>query len=151
MTALIQDYGYLILFLIVAAESSGIPVPGDGLRVQLWPDGSFHGLATSEHPLAASPATTIPATTAEATVGTLLDRWIPQNDRQSARIVGSALAWVAPNDTFEPVRPDAPAEIRRLAWVVSLRTSGALAESIRGLEVSIDAGDGTLLGGDVLR
>ena len=29
MTALIQDYGYLILFLIVAAESSGIPVPGE--------------------------------------------------------------------------------------------------------------------------
>jgi membrane protein DedA with SNARE-associated domain len=29
MTALIQDYGYLILFVIVAAESSGIPVPGE--------------------------------------------------------------------------------------------------------------------------
>jgi membrane protein DedA with SNARE-associated domain len=29
MTALVQDYGYLILFLIVGAESSGIPVPGE--------------------------------------------------------------------------------------------------------------------------
>jgi membrane protein DedA with SNARE-associated domain len=29
MTGLIEDYGLLILFLIVAAESSGIPVPGE--------------------------------------------------------------------------------------------------------------------------
>jgi hypothetical protein len=34
---------------------------------------------------------------------------------------------------------------------VSVRSSGALAGTLRGLEVSIDAGDGTLLGGDVLR
>jgi hypothetical protein len=129
----------------------GIPVPGDGLRVQLWPDGSFHGLATSEHPLAPQPATTIPASTAGAAVANLLDRWIPAGDRSNARIVSSALAWVTPNDTFEPARPDAPADVRRLAWVVSIRMSGALAGKIRGLEVSIDAGDGTLLGGDVLR
>ena len=36
----------------------------------------------------------------------------------SARIASAALAWVAPNDTFEPARPDAPADVRRLAWVV---------------------------------
>ena len=29
MTGLIEDYGLLILFLIVAAESSGVPVPGE--------------------------------------------------------------------------------------------------------------------------
>jgi hypothetical protein len=58
---------------------------------------------------------------------------------------------MAPNDTFDAARPDAPAEIRRLAWVISVRTSGRLADSLRGLEVSIDAGDGSLLGGDVLR
>ena len=131
--------------------AAGVPVPGDGLRLQLWADGSFHGLAISEHPLAARPATTIPATTAEATVGALLDRWIPAAARRDARIAGAALAWVAPNDTFEPARPDAPAEVRRLAWVVSVRSSGTLAGTLRGLEVSIDAGDGTLLGGDVLR
>jgi hypothetical protein len=131
--------------------AGGVPVPGDGLRVQLWPDGTFHGLAATEHPLAARPATTIAVATAETTVAALLDRWLPAADRGGARIVGSALAWVAPNDTFEPTRPDAPAEVRRLAWVVSVRTSGPLAEALRGLEVSIDAGDGSLLGGDVLR
>jgi hypothetical protein len=129
----------------------GVPVPGDGLRVQLWPDGSFHGLASSEHVLAERPSTTIAAAVAEAAVGRLLDRWIPATHRGQARIVGASLAWVAPNDTFESARPDAPAEIRRLAWVVSVRSSGALAQSLRALEVSIDAGDGSLLGGDVLR
>jgi hypothetical protein len=130
---------------------NGVPVPGDGLRVQLWTDGSFHGLAVSEHSLAPVPAATIPAGQATATATALLDRWIAARDRADARLVGSALAWVAPNDTFEPARPDAPAEIRRLAWVVTVRSTGMLAGSLRGLELWIDAGDGSLLGGDVLR
>ncbi|MDP9481686.1 MAG: hypothetical protein M3P84_00505, partial [Chloroflexota bacterium] len=129
----------------------GVPVPGDGLRVQLWPDGSFHGLASAEHPLAERPSTTIAASVAEEAVDRLLDRWIPAANRGDARIVGASLAWVAPNDTFEPARPDAPAEIRRLAWVVTVRSSGTLAHSLRALEVSIDAGDGSLLGGDLAR
>ena len=129
----------------------GVPVPGDGLRVQLWPDGSFHGLASAEHALAERPTTTIAAAAAQAAVVGLLDRWIPAAHRGQIRVVGAALAWVAPNDTFEPARPDAPAEIRRLAWVVSVRSRGALAQSLRALEVSIDAGNGSLLGGDVVR
>lgn len=129
----------------------GVPVPGDGLRVQLWPDGSFHGLASAEHALAERPPTTIVAAAAQAAVVGLLDRWIPAAQRDQIRVVGAALAWVAPNDTFEPARPDAPAEVRRLAWVVSVRSSGALAQSLRALEVSIDAGNGSLLGGDVVR
>ena len=88
---------------------------------------------------------------AAATVGSLLDRWIPARNRAEARVVTTALAWVAPNDTFEAARPDAPAEVRRLAWVVGVRSSGALAVSLRGLDVWVDAGDGSLLGGDVLR
>ncbi len=129
----------------------GIPVPGDGLRVQLWTDGSFHGLAVSEHSLAAAPESTIGGLVAAAAVGSLLDRWIPARNRAEARVVTTALAWVAPNDTFEAARPDAPAEVRRLAWVVGVRSSGALAVSLRGLDVWVDAGDGSLLGGDVLR
>ena len=55
----------------------GVPVPGDGLRVQLWDDGSFHGLTVSEHSLAPAPATPIAGAAATATVDKLLDRWIP--------------------------------------------------------------------------
>lgn len=130
---------------------NGVPAPGDGLRVQLWPDGSFHALSSSERPLAARPAATRPRAEAEAAVGKLLDRWIPSASRSQARIIDATLAWVAPNDTFEAARPDAPGDVLRLAWVVRVHSSGVLAESLRGLEVAIDAGDGTLLGGDVLR
>ena len=79
------------------------------------------------------------------------DRWIPAPNRAEARIADRSLAWVAPNDTFEAARPDAPLETRRLGWVITVRSSGALAGSMRGLEVWIDAGDGSLLGGDVVR
>jgi len=130
---------------------AGIPVPGDGLRLQLWPDGSFHGLTRSEHPLAARPASTIPVVAAEAAVASRLDGWLSPTARRDVRITGASLAWVAPNDTFEPARPDAPAEVRRLAWIVNVRSAGAFAATLRGLEVWIDAGDGSLLGGDVLR
>ncbi|MEA2631788.1 MAG: hypothetical protein QOE66_2007, partial [Chloroflexota bacterium] len=37
-------------------RAGGIPVPGDGLRIQLWPDGSVHGLTRSERTLALRPA-----------------------------------------------------------------------------------------------
>ncbi len=131
--------------------ADGIPVPGDGLRVQLWADGSFHALASSERPLAARPAATRARAEAEAAVGRLLDRWIPVGSRAATRIVDAALAWVAPNDTFEAARPDAPGDVLRLAWVVRVQTGGSLAGALRGLEVAIDAGDGSLLGGDVLR
>ncbi len=129
----------------------GVPVPGDGVRVQLWADGSFHGLSRAEHPLADRPATVLEASVAETAVARLLDRWIPAAGRGEVWIDGSALAWVAPNDTFAAARPDAPEEVRRLAWVVRVRSIGAFAEVLRGLEVAIDVGDGSLLGGDVLR
>lgn len=129
----------------------GVPVPGDGLRMRLWPDGSFHDLADSEHPLAPAPASRLPASVATATAVRLLDRWIPAAFRSEAAITSIALAWVAPNDTFGGGLTVGASPARRLAWVVSVRTSGTLAETLGGLEAWLDAGDGSLLGGDVLR
>jgi len=129
----------------------GVTVPGDGIRVQLQADGSFHGFAWAEHALAPAPVVVLGAGVAQQSVGRLLDRWIPAASRGDVRIDGASLAWVAPNDTFEPSLPDAPAAVRRLAWVVRVRSTGAFAEVLRGLEVAIDAGDGSLLGGDVLQ
>ncbi len=129
----------------------GVPVPGDGIRVQLWDDGSFHGFTATEHALATRPSRPIDSDTAIVAVRSLLDRWIPAGHRAEAVVDSASLAWVAPNDTFEPTRPDAPADVLRLAWVVRVRSVGDLAGVVRALEVSIDAGDGSLLGGDVLR
>ena len=58
---------------------------------------------------------------------------------------------MAPNDTFSPDRPDAPSSTLRLSWVARVATTGSLADSLRGLELYVDAGDGALIGGDVLR
>lgn len=129
----------------------GVPVPGDGVRVQLWRDGSFHSLSRTEHDLADRPATLLEVSVAQATVTRLLDTWIPAERRADVRIDGVALAWMASNDTFEPDRPDAPSAMRHLAWVVQVRSDGPFAEVLRGVDVSIDAADGSVLGGDVLR
>ena len=66
-------------------------------------------------------------------------------------VKGLGLAWVPPNDTFAPAAPDAPSATLRLAWVARVTTSGALTENLRALEVYIDAGDGSVIGGDILR
>ena len=126
----------------------GVPVRGDGLRVLLWADGSFHGLTSTERPLAAAPAAVMShdqAVTAAERVAA--ERIGIASD--GLRVAGAELAWVAPNDLFEPAAPDAPAETLRLAWIVNFESHGAVAERLRSVEVWIDAGDGRLLGGDV--
>jgi hypothetical protein len=129
--------------------ASGAPVLGDGVRVMLWPDGSFHGLAVSERPLAAAPRRKISAATASG----IAERTAAARYGAKANdlaVDATRLAWVAPNDAWNAAAPDAPAQTLRLAWVVSLRADGPLAERLRGLQVWLDAGDGAVLGGDVL-
>jgi len=129
--------------------ASGAPVLGDGVRVLLWPDGAFHGLAVSERPLAEAPDRRIAAAKAERIAErTAAARY---GTKASGLSVGlSRLAWVAPNDAWNAAAPDAPGGTLRLAWVVTIRTDGALAERLRGLQVWVDAGDGSVVGGDVM-
>lgn len=148
---------------IVAAPSSagwtvawdrrvaGIPVPGDGLRIQLWPDGSVHGLTRSERTLAPRPAVVLDEARARAIVRGALDTWFTGDARGDVTLTGVALAWVAPNDTFAAGAPDAPSAVLRLAWVARVSASGTLSDNLRALDVYVDAGDGSILGGDILR
>lgn len=129
----------------------GVPVPGDGLRIQLWPDGSVHGLARSERALAPRPPLMVVETRARSIVVAQLDAWFHGTGRREVSVSGLSLAWVPPNDTFAPAAPDAPSPTLRLAWVARVTTSGALSENLRALEVYIDAGDGSVIGGDILR
>jgi hypothetical protein len=127
-----------------------VPVPGDGAVVTLFTDGSFHAAAHRERSLAPAPATTMPRDAAERAAQTQLATLLgPQVG--DARIAGSHLAWVAPNDAFDASAPDAPDPVLRLAWVVEARAAGTLAEQLQAMEVYLDAGDGRLLGGDTLR
>jgi hypothetical protein len=130
--------------------ADGVRVPGDGLRIQVWPDGSFHGLSVSERGLAPRPATLIEQSTAARIASGHLDRWLPPGNRGQAGIGRTELVWAPPTDTFAPDRPDAPGSVLRLAWRVTVTTSGDFADRIRAIEIDIDAGDGSLLGGDIL-
>jgi hypothetical protein len=129
----------------------GIPVPGDGLRIQLWPEGSVHGLTRTERTLAARPAVVLDEAHARAIVRSALDTWFTGDARGQVNLTGVALAWVAPNDTFAVGGPDAPSAVLRLAWVARVSASGALGENLRALDVYVDAGDGSIVGGDILR
>ncbi len=131
--------------------SEGLPVRGDGIRLTLWADGTLHALARQERTLAAAPATRLARHEAERLAGAQLGRWLAPDQRPLAQVTDAQLAWVAPNDMFASARPDAPSPVLRLAWVVTIRSAGVLAERWRALELYLAAGDGALLGGDILR
>jgi hypothetical protein len=127
-----------------------VPVRGDGVRVALWRDGSFHGLTRSERPLAAVPASRVSAVVARRAAEGLAARHFEGSAAGDLRVVSTELAWIAPNDTWAPQLPDAPAELLRLAWIVRFESRGGLTDRVRVVEYWIDAGDGSLLGGDVV-
>lgn len=139
--------GWLVRWVRTIA---GVPVPGDGVSVQVAGDGSFHAVVRTEHPLAAPPATTLTEAQARVLAVARLDAWFAGPLHGLGAVSSVALAWVAPNDTFNDPVPAAPAGTLRLAWVVRVATSGALADQLAGLELAFDAGDGSPLGGDVL-
>jgi hypothetical protein len=128
----------------------GVPVIGDGLRLDLWPDGRLHAVVRTERPLAQPPGTALPEAAARDRATTTLTTMFGSRFGQVA-ISRLELGWVAPNSAFDPTGPDAPGATLRLAWVVEARTSGALADSLRAVKLFFDAGTGALIGGDVLR
>jgi hypothetical protein len=128
----------------------GVPVPGDGVRLSLWPDGRLHAVVRTERPLAPRPSSTLDEPTARERAAALLSSLFgTRSDRLGVSSVG--LGWVAPNSAFDPTEPDAPGATLRLAWVVEARTSGDLADGLRAVKLYLDAGTGGLIGGDVLR
>ncbi len=143
-----QSAGWLVSWPRTVA---GVPVRGDGVKVTLWPDGTFHALARSERPLAGAPDRPIDAAAARRLAEERLDAWFPGPERAGLRVSEVSLAWTAPNDTFDATLPDAPEPALRLAWIAAVAATGAAAERVEALEIALDAGDGRLLGGDVAR
>ena len=130
-------------------RADGARVQGDGTWVRLWADGSLHSVATVDSPLAPAPPSTLTADAARRLAEAQLGGWSRDGGPVGA-IAALELAWIAPNDLFDPARPDAPDPVRRLAWVVRVTPAATLASRLRALELYIDAGDGRLLGGDLL-
>ena len=128
----------------------GVPVMGDGVRVDLWPDGRMHAIVRTERSLAPRPSATLAVATARDRATATLATMFGSRSGQ-VRIATLGLGWVAPNNAFDPTGPDAPGATLHLAWVVEARTSGELADGLRAVKLFLDAGTGTLFGGDVLR
>ncbi|HYM84978.1 MAG TPA: hypothetical protein VEY67_12605 [Candidatus Dormibacteraeota bacterium] len=127
-----------------------VPVLGDGTWIRLDRDGTVRSVAITAAALAGQPSAALSELAARQLAERALDRLVVEPTRPQARIADARLAWVAPNDTFDASRPDAPDPTRRLAWVIRVQTTGPLAERMRGFELDLDAGTGELLGGDVL-
>jgi hypothetical protein len=128
---------------------NGVRVRGDGLRVLVFADGTFHGLARTERPLAAAPARALNRADAVAAARTV----VAARSGPAAgdlRVAAAELAWIAPNATADGSALDAPDGTLRLAWVVRFEATGALVERLRTIEIWLDAGDGHRLGGSTI-
>ena len=139
--------GWLVRWLRLIGS---VPAPGDGVSVQLADSGAFHAIVRTEHAIAPAPASPIDEARVRLLAAARLDAWFTGGAKGEATIASLAQAWVAPSDTFGDPLPAGPAGTLRLAWVVRVTTSGALAEQLAGLELAFDAGTGLPLGGDVL-
>jgi hypothetical protein len=127
---------------------AGAVVRGDGVRIALWPDGSFHGLTRTERTLAPAPVQRIGRSAGQSAAERVIaDRF--GSAASSLRTTVIDQAWVAANDTFGATGLDAPADTLRLAWVVRFDATGDLTERLHAVEIWIDVSDGHLLGGDV--
>jgi hypothetical protein len=130
-------------------SQDGVRVRGDETRVRVRTDGHIQSVATVEHDLAVAPATRIASDDATNVVSGQFDRWFA--GRGSGYTIGEkSLEWVGPNATFDPAKLAATPSAYRLAWVVNVKPSGAAADYLSLVTMYVDAGDGSVLGGDVV-
>jgi hypothetical protein len=132
-----------------ARTQGGLPVRGDETRVHVWQDGRIQSVASVQHDLASAPARRLDQAAATNSVSSQLGRWFAGSE-SAAAIQGMDLEWVGPNAAFDPSKLDATPAPYRLAWVANVKPSGPVAQSVRLITLYIDAGDGTVLGGDVV-
>jgi len=128
----------------------GIGVRGDETRVHVLADGSIGSVARVDHPLAAEPERRIGSDAARRAVAACADTWFAGTE-SGYRLDPPALQWIEPNGLFDGSTPMASAAPYRLAWVIDLRPTGPAALSVGLVTVFVDAGDGSLLGGDVVQ
>ncbi|HEY3523300.1 MAG TPA: hypothetical protein VGK63_06325 [Candidatus Limnocylindrales bacterium] len=137
--------GWLLTWPRIVA---GAAVRGDGTRVALWSDGTFHSITERTAGLAPAPSTPAgPAAAAEAADAFVSARFGPE--APSLDVNGSTLAWVVPNDLWNAPPPESGDRTARLAWVVEYRAHGSLAERVVAIELWLDAGSLAVIGGDV--
>ena len=130
-------------------SEAGHQVRGDETVAHVWQDGRVQSVAHVEHDLASAPGSPLVRAKAQEAVTRQLDKWFSGRD-SSYTVQGMDLQWVGPNATFDPAKVGAAPEPYRLAWVANVKPSGSAAEVVRLITLYVDAGDGTVIGGDVV-
>jgi hypothetical protein len=128
---------------------NGYAVRGDETRVHVWQDGRIQSLARVEHELAAAPGRALGTAEAQQSVAQQLGAWSSGND-STYTVEGMDMEWVGPNAMFDPTTVAAPQAPYRLAWVANIKPSDPAAGYVRLITLYVDAGDGTVIGGDIV-
>jgi hypothetical protein len=123
----------------------GIPVKNDGVVVTIWRDGTLAGIGRPWSQLGAKPDRVMDSARATSLAAEFLGRTVGPDVAFS--IQHQELEWIQPNDTFDLAARVAGDGVMRLAWVVVFAASDADSDVI-AVALYIDAGDGSLLGGD---
>lgn len=129
----------------------GVPVRGDEVRVHLREDGVIGSVGQVNHQLAAAPGSKLSRAQAKAMAGERTKQWSSRAIVNADFTVGDAdLAWVGPNAAFDASKIGATEQPYRLSWVVTVTPTGEAAAYVRQVMLFLDAGDGSLIGGDVV-
>jgi hypothetical protein len=128
-------------------EQSGYRVRGDETRVQVREDGLIQSLGRVESVLAAAPANPLTLARARQIAVRNADKWV-EGRTSGYSIDKLELQWVSPNGAFDPARIASKTQPCRLAWVANVKPSGPAAGYVRLIALFIDAGDGSVIGGD---
>jgi hypothetical protein len=129
--------------------SNGVPVRGDELRVHVRDDGAIGSVGQVTHELAEAPAYRLSKDQALSVASGQMRTWSSRSGA-SFSVRDLDLEWAGPNAAFEPSRIDAPEAPYRLAWIVNVIPTGDAASYARLVTLYIDAGDGSVVGGDVV-
>jgi hypothetical protein len=128
-------------------QENGIPVRGDGVLIRVWADGRIASVAQNLHALAAAPSQVLDASVATGRVSDYVDA-MPAEVQAGVNVLPPELQWVRPNGAFDQTNPYDEQPVCRLAWVVTIL--GSPDGAFTRVAYFIDAGDGSLLGGDVV-
>lgn len=129
--------------------SGGFSVRGDEVRVHVRDDGAIGSVGQVSHDLAAAPVSRLTKDQATAKAVAQTQAW---SNRSGARfsIGDMSLQWAGPNAAFDASKIGAPEAPMRLSWVVNIVPQGDAASYARLVVLFVDAGDGSVIGGDVV-
>lgn len=130
-------------------DNDGVVVRGDEIRVHVRDDGTIGSVGQVVHELAAAPTRRLTRDEARNIAAAQTRDWSSKSGAQFT-IAAPELQWAGPNAAFDASKIDAPEAPYRLSWVVKVTPQGNAASYARLVVLYVDAGDGSIIGGDVV-